>query len=88
MARIAYAPTQSPQQAQVHLALLPRESETGNGWSIDQEPMMSSGWHDSSWMLRKGLDVIEGVVLEPVPMEWRRQWRLSLCTGECKDFWA
>ena len=78
MARVANTPSPSPQQAQVHLALLPLEPKTDDGWSIDQEPMTNSGWHDSSWMLLKGLEVVEDVVLEPVPIEWRRKWRLSL----------
>ena len=39
-------------------------------WSIDDEPM-GCGWHESSWMLRKGLDVIEDVPLQALPPEWR-----------------
>jgi len=39
-------------------------------WSIDDEPM-GCGWHESSWMLRKGLEVIEDVPLQALPLEWQ-----------------
>jgi hypothetical protein len=42
----------------------------GRPWSIDDEPM-GPGWHDSSRMLRRGLDVIEGAPLHALPAEWR-----------------
>lgn len=44
------------------------------GWSIDDEPV-DRGWHESSWMLRRGLDVIEGVPPQFWPPEWRRAWQ-------------
>jgi hypothetical protein len=40
-------------------------------WSIDDEPMSCGGWHESSWMLRKGLEVIEDVPFQSLPLEWR-----------------
>ena len=46
--------------------LVPKEPDTGaRHWSIDDEPIGET-WHDSSWMLRKGLDVIEELDLEPI----------------------
>lgn len=47
---------------------------TARGWSIDDEPM-GTGWHDSSWMLRKGLLVVEGApALAAMPVEWQLAW--------------
>jgi len=79
MARVAFAVPQGARAvveaaALIELSLVPKEEDVANAWSIDQEPMGSS-WHDSSWMLRKGLEVIEGVPMEAVPTEWRRRWR-------------
>jgi hypothetical protein len=50
-----------------HFELVPMdEPATGaRHWSIDDEPIGET-WHDSSWMLRKGLDVIEELDLEPM----------------------
>ena len=44
--------------------------EAASAWSIDDEPTDSS-WHDSSWTLRKGLQVIEGAPADALPPEWR-----------------
>ena len=60
-----------------HLALVPKDDTRYGSWSIDEEPMGES-WHDSSWMLRKGLDVIEDVAFDPPPGVWLRQWRLPV----------
>ena len=80
MARVAFAVPQGARAvveaaALIELSLVPKEEDVANAWSIDQEPMGSS-WHDSSWMLRKGLDVIEGLPPEAIPPEW--QWRWSV----------
>ena len=77
MARIAYTvPQAAPALAVLELALAPLATRAGAEWSIDQEPM-GPGWHDSSWMLRKGLDVFEGVPTEAIPHEWRLRWWLA-----------
>ena len=59
-------------------AALPAARTPGAGalrpWSIDDEPM-GPGWHDSSRMLRTGLQVIEGAPLDALPAEWRLAWR-------------
>ncbi len=47
------------------------EPDNNAGWSIDDEPA-GPGWHESSWLLRRGLDVIEGVPPQFWPLEWRR----------------
>jgi hypothetical protein len=62
------------------LALAPHEAEAAadDGWSIEREPM-GPGWHDSSWMLRNGLEVSECVEPEAIPPEW--QWRWWLASG-------
>jgi hypothetical protein len=44
--------------------------------SIDQDPV-GPGWHDSSWDLRTGLDVIEDLPLEALPPEWQKRLWLS-----------
>ena len=77
MARMGYAVGHtSPAAVVVALALAPLEDDADDAWSIDREPM-GSGWHDSSWMLKKGLDVIEGVPPESIPPEWRWRWWVS-----------
>jgi hypothetical protein len=57
-----------------HLALVPKGDAGYGRWSIDEEAIGET-WHDSSWMLRKGLDVIEDLDLEPPPRAWSRVWR-------------
>ncbi len=42
---------------------------------------MGSGWHDSSWMLKKSLDVIEGLLPGSAPHEWAWTWRLAAFGG-------
>ena len=66
--------------AVIRLALVPLEMapRADAAWSIDQETM-GTGWHDSSWLLRRGLDVIEGLPSEALPPEW--QWRWWLAAG-------
>lgn len=76
MARVAYAMNEAAIAAAiVELALVPLEEEAEEAWSIEQEPM-GAGWHDSSWMLRRGLDVIELTAMDSIPAEWQRRWRL------------
>ena len=71
MARVAYTvPQATPALAVIELALAPLQSE--DRWSIELEAM-GTGWHDSSWMLRRGLDVSELLSAEEIPPEW--QWR-------------
>ncbi len=73
MARLAHTlPRSHPLAAVIELAVLPLAASVED-WSIDQEPM-GPGWHDSSWMLKKGLDVIEGLPPEGVPPEWQWRW--------------
>jgi hypothetical protein len=67
-------------QAAVELALVPTEEQTASRWSIDEEPM-GPGWHDSSWMLKKGLDVIEGLPPGAAPPEWAWSWWLASFGG-------
>lgn len=78
MARVACAagPASRATGAVVELALVPLDDEpspSGEEWSIDDEPM-GSGWHESSWMLRRGLVVIEGAPPEAMPPEWQWCW--------------
>ena len=75
MARMANAT--SPQMTAIEatwagksLALIPKHRATGDTWSIDAEPIGES-WFDSSWILSRGLQVIEGLTLEPMA-----QWLL------------
>jgi hypothetical protein len=79
MARVACVMTPAVSAAVVsefvcHLALVPKDDAGYGLWSIDKEPMGET-WHDSSWMLRKGLDVIEDLDVEPPPRAWARVWR-------------
>ncbi|MCO5125728.1 MAG: hypothetical protein M9915_18570 [Rhizobacter sp.] len=83
MARMAFAGAQAAMQGQraaVELALVPTEEQTASRWSIDEEPM-GPGWHDSSWMLKKGLDVIEGLPPGAAPPEWAWTWWLASFGG-------
>jgi hypothetical protein len=79
MARVAYTLGQDRRASQnnaaavVNLALVPIAADIQDEWSIDHEPM-GADWHDSSWLLRKGLDVIEGVTPDPLPLEWKHKW--------------
>lgn len=76
MARMAFAAAQGGfkvEFAKGELSLVPTEAEKTVGWSIDEETM-GAGWHDSSWMLKKGLDVIEGLPPGAVPPEWALRW--------------
>ena len=57
------------------LALLPRPA-SDEAWLLGEEPM-GPGWHDSSWMLKKGLDVVEGAPNEVIPAEWQCRWWLD-----------
>jgi hypothetical protein len=76
MARLARTVLRAhPVAAFDELALLPLPA-SDTAWSIDEEPM-GPGWHDSSWMLKKGLDVVEGVAPEAIPAEWRWRWWLD-----------
>lgn len=75
MARMVYTLLQDvPGASAIEMALVPLQarSEGDEAWSIDREPM-GAGWHDSSWMLRRGLEVIENLPPEALPPEW--QWR-------------
>ena len=83
MARMAFGGPQAARatpDAVVALALAPVDSASRSdaAWTIDQEAM-GAGWHDSSWMLRRGLDVTEGVPADAIPPEW--QWRWWLAAG-------
>jgi len=63
MARVAYPLARSSPSGEVAIAesaLEALQCEADPQWSIDREPM-GPGWRDSSWMLRKVLDAIEGV---------------------------
>ena len=76
MARMAYTVRQaSPEGGVVEMALVPLQAraEGQEAWSIEQEAM-GPGWHDSSWMLRRGLDVVEGLPAEAIPPEWQWRW--------------
>jgi hypothetical protein len=79
MARVANAVSpmrvaKAPSEFECHLALVPKDERAWGHWSIDEEAMGET-WHDSSWMLRKGLDVIEGFDLDPPPRAWARVWK-------------
>ena len=81
MARMVYTVRQaSPAAAVIEMVLIPlqAEAEDDQAWSIDRETM-GPGWHDSSWMLRRGLDVTEDLPAEAIPPEW--QWRWWLAAG-------
>ena len=76
MARMVYTVTQgSSAAAVIEMALVPlqAEAEGDEAWSIDREAM-GSGWHDSSWMLRRGLDVTEDLPTDAIPPEWQWRW--------------
>ena len=79
MARMATASsprvmTMAASEFDCHLELVPK-GEAGSGhWSIDDEPIGET-WHDSSWMLRKGLDVIEDLDLDTPHRGWAQVWR-------------
>jgi hypothetical protein len=80
MARVATTTRRArPDGAIIELALLP-QGATDDAWSIDQEPM-GTGWHDSSWMLKKGLEVTEGLSLEAIPPEWQWHWWCAAGAG-------
>ncbi len=64
----------------IEMALVPLPGRADDEWSIDQEPM-GPGWHDSSSMLRKGLDVIEGLPPEVIAPEWPWRWWLDAGAG-------
>jgi hypothetical protein len=65
------------------LSLVPVDAVGRAAWSIDEEEAMGDTWHDSSWMLHKGLDVIEGVQPEAVPAEWQwKWWRAEACDAD------
>jgi hypothetical protein len=79
MARMANAVSpmraaRAPSEFDCHFALVPKDDVAYGHWSIDEEAMGET-WHDSSWMLRKGLDVIEGIDLDPPPRAWARVWK-------------
>ena len=80
MARMAFAaarPCFRPEFAAQQLSLVAKQSEPAPpAWSIDEMPM-GSGWHDSSWMLKTGLDVIEGAPAEAIPPEWMLGWWIA-----------
>ena len=94
MAKMIYTVTQdSLAAAVIEMALVPlqAQAEGDEAWSIDREPM-GPGWHDSSWMLRRGLDVIEGLPPEAIPPEWQWRWWVAAGAGvssalvsECAD---
>lgn len=65
-------------RAAAELTLVPPDDAPR--WSIDSEPM-GPGWHDSSWMLRKGLDVIEGLPPGATPPEWAWTWWVASFGG-------
>ena len=75
MARMAFSGPQAAIQREgaTGLALVPTEAQAALKWTIDEEPM-GPGWHDSSWMLKKGLDVVEGLPPGATPPEWAWTW--------------
>lgn len=82
MARMAFAVTRSlAPAAAIGMALVPVGDETGKTWSIEQEPLSGPGWHDSSWMLKQGLDVDENPPAEAIPPEWAWRWWLAACNA-------
>ncbi len=76
MARMVFSAVRTGYEAEpapTALALVPTENEVRSGWSIDDEAM-GPGWHDSSWMLKKGLDVVEDPPPGAIPPEWTLRW--------------
>ena len=73
MERTAYTMARMAPAAVIDRGIRPRHSASR---SIDQEPV-GSGWHDSSWALRTGLDVIEDLSFEVLPPEWQMRLWLS-----------
>lgn len=51
-----------------------------SGWSIDDEAVDSS-LHESSRLLRRGLEVDEDPPPEAIPPEWRWRWWLATRAG-------
>jgi hypothetical protein len=87
MARVAHAVTPAVSKAvslqfgsevvsafMSQLTLVPKNDVAYAGWSIEKEAIGET-WHDSSWMLRKGLEVIEDLDLDPPPRAWDEAWR-------------
>ena len=61
--------------------LVAPSSETGKAErSIDSEAA-GSGWHESSWQLRRGLQVDENPPPEAIPPEWQWRWWLAANAG-------
>lgn len=76
MARMVFSAVRTGFEAETSaedLALVPAETEVRSGWSIDDEAM-GPGWHDSSWMLKRGLDVVEDPPPGAIPAEWTLRW--------------
>jgi len=46
------------------------------GWSIDDEAVDES-LHESSWLLRRGLQVDENPPPEAIPPEWQWRWWIA-----------
>lgn len=79
MARMAFAAARlfvGREHGARQLSLVPKEPAGAPAWSID-ELRMGSGWHDSSWMLKTGLDVIEGAPSDAIPPEWALGWWIA-----------
>lgn len=79
MARMVYTVAQAaPTAAVIEMALVPLQATAAGdeAWSIDDETM-GPGWHDSSWMLKKGLDVTEDPPPAAIPPEWTLRWWIA-----------
>ena len=86
MARMDFAATPQVAGGPTHWELLdPAQITKDDGenghWSIDEEPMGET-LRDSSWMLRKGLQVIEDLAPDLWPMAWTgSRWNDCLRDG-------
>lgn len=74
MARMDFAVTPQVVGTAIHwelldLALVARDEVERGHWSIDEEPIGET-LRDSSWMLCKGLQVIEDLAPDAWPLAW------------------
>jgi len=74
MAYTAARMSHRPRPPNVDLTLVPIAAKADEAeWSIDGETTGSS-WYESSWLLRRGLQVDEDPPAEAIPPEWQWKW--------------
>ena len=80
MARMAGSSTRAVDPPWFAVQEAPADANPGGaqepGWSIDDETVDGS-WYESSWLLRRGLQVAEDAPPEAIPPEWQWRWWLA-----------